>query len=29
MAPEAVVVGSGNAIRYLEDMMNIPSGLRL
>lgn len=24
LAPSAVVVGSGNAIRYLEDMMNIP-----
>lgn len=24
LAPEATVVGSGNAIRYLEDMVNVP-----
>lgn len=24
LAPEAVVVGSGNAIRYLEDIINVP-----
>jgi NADH oxidase (H2O-forming) len=24
LAPQAVVVGSGNAIRYLEDMLNMP-----
>lgn len=24
LAPEAIVVGSGNAIRYLEDIINIP-----
>jgi flavorubredoxin len=24
LAPEAVVVGSGNAIRYLEDILNVP-----
>ncbi|HEX2920685.1 MAG TPA: FprA family A-type flavoprotein [Bacteroidales bacterium] len=24
LAPEAVVVGSGNAIRYLEDIVNVP-----